>query len=100
MVMAVFIARVLYHTLARNRLRGGQANQLLGNSEVGQKPGRYTRETPKAEPKRPVMKARMQGLSDPRLLAQAEFSRAKAMPIPPLTQRVATPRLAFRFSIS
>jgi hypothetical protein len=31
---------------------------------------------------------------------QATFSNARAIPMPPLTQRVATPRLAFRFSIS
>jgi hypothetical protein len=29
-----------------------------------------------------------------------EFSMASAMPMPPLTQRVARPRRAFRFSIS
>ena len=31
---------------------------------------------------------------------QTVLSRAKAMPIPPLTQRVATPRFAFRLIIS
>jgi len=31
---------------------------------------------------------------------QATFSIANAMPIPPLTQRVARPRLAFLFNIS